>query len=128
MIIETGEVPVITVDKSNGVIRLLVSRCSASSAGEYIALSHVWVDGLGSTTQAGIPECQASRLGRLIHDASGGVDNAFWIDSLCIPEGKASRKKSIAMMKNIYRNASKVLVIDQTIRRCSGSASLEEIS
>ena len=128
MIIETGEIPVITVQESDDSVRLLVSRCSGSSAGEYIALSHVWVDGLGSTSQAGIPECQARRLGRLVHDASDGVNNAFWIDSLCIPTGKASRKKSIAMMKNIYRNADKVLVIDQTVRRCSKSASLEEIS
>lgn len=32
------------------------------------------------------------------------------------------------MMKSIYRYAIKVLVIDLTIRRCSKSASFEEIS
>ena len=31
-----------------------------SNAGPYVAISHVWADGLGSKTEVGLPKCQVA--------------------------------------------------------------------
>lgn len=94
---------------------------------DYIAISHVWVDGLGSTTEIGIPGCQARRLLRLGRKITQKADPRIWIDSLCIPAAKNVRKKAITLMADTYSNASTVLVIDKTIRQQKSSNSIQEL-
>ncbi|OCH91924.1 hypothetical protein OBBRIDRAFT_833835 [Obba rivulosa] len=69
----------------------------------YVAISHVWADGLGSTTEAGLPTCQLRRLSTLAHRLVTG--GAFWIDGL---------------------DAAVVLVIDSGVYSCSINAPSEE--
>lgn len=111
--IRKEQIPVISI--SNG------EKLATSIAGNtpYVAISHVWADGLGSTTEQGLYWCQAKRLARFASDAAG-LGTAFWVDSLCIPEAKEYRKEAIAMMKSVYQNATKVVVVDRSI--CQQSA------
>jgi len=75
-----GKIPVVHSILPNGEL----SSCDSSQTA-YMAISHVWADGLGSTTQKGLPTCQIKRLATITGQlVSGG---AFWIDSLCVPEG-----------------------------------------
>jgi hypothetical protein len=67
---------------------------------EFVAFSHVWSDGLGSTTEKGIPECQIQYLMETSHHAAG--TSMFWIDSLCIPKDRGTRKLAISMMSKTY--------------------------
>ncbi|KAI0651211.1 hypothetical protein C8Q79DRAFT_922032 [Trametes meyenii] len=111
-LLSEGVVPVIIYDKGQLHVR-------PSTAGPYVSLSHVWADGMGSTTDDGLPTCVVERvagLARGLLPESG----AFWLDSLCIPATGDMRKRAIKLMANTYRGAAKVLVIDQCIRaQCS---------
>ncbi|EMD32896.1 hypothetical protein CERSUDRAFT_98909 [Gelatoporia subvermispora B] len=121
-----NKIPIISIqtsgNTSNAPIRM---TCNTASYGiPYVAISHVWADGLGSTTERGLPQCQLRRLSRIAHQL---VDGGFiWIDALCVPKEQELRKRAIGVMGETYRKAAKVLVIDSGIRSCSIHASIED--
>ncbi|EMD39856.1 hypothetical protein CERSUDRAFT_92348 [Gelatoporia subvermispora B] len=98
--------------------------CLSSADTAYVAISHVWADGLGSTTEAGLPTCQLRRVSALAQQLVLG--GAFWMDALCVPQQKAMRKRAIGLMAQTYKDATVVLVLDSGIRTCSVNAPLEE--
>ncbi|EMD40983.1 hypothetical protein CERSUDRAFT_80629 [Gelatoporia subvermispora B] len=121
-----GEIPIISIhassDPDDAKLKMICS--TASSVQPYIAISHVWADGLGSTTGRGLPECQLRHLSQLAHQL---VDGGYlWLDALCVPEEKEYRSLAIGLMGQTYRKAAKVLVIDSGIGSCSIRASGEE--
>ena len=90
----------------------------------YIAVSHVWADGLGNANQNKIQLCQMRRL----HDALKTVEMyrtrakkmdrpagtyLFWIDTLCCPvRDQQARIRTISDMRKIYERADLVVVMD----------------
>ena len=88
----------------------------------FMAISHVWSDGLGSTTEIGLPLCQVEFIAKLSfaclepHSEHSSVSPAFWIDSLCVPSNKDSRKRAIRLMAETYKRAKEVVVLDSAIR------------
>ncbi|OJI97561.1 hypothetical protein ASPVEDRAFT_36982 [Aspergillus versicolor CBS 583.65] len=94
-----------------------------STETKYVAISHVWADGLGSTAEKGIPSCQVDAL--IAKTGQIEPNGAFWLDSLCVPNERAMRKKAIGLMAQTYRNAAVVLVLDSTIRSTSVTAARE---
>ncbi|KAI6150325.1 hypothetical protein BKA82DRAFT_999113 [Pisolithus tinctorius] len=114
-----GHIPVLRWDKAHH--KFLVGT---SSDNPYVAISHVWADGLGSTTEKGLPMCQ---IDALVFATQRFISTgAFWIDSLCVPEVRDLRKRAIGLMSKTYRDAQVVLVLDSGIRSCSISAPREE--
>ncbi|THU76391.1 hypothetical protein K435DRAFT_619067, partial [Dendrothele bispora CBS 962.96] len=111
-LLEQSEIPVIMISDSGITVR-------SASFGPYVAISHVWADGLGSTTEKGLPVCQVKRIASLVSRLI--PSGAFWIDSLCVPELRRLRKKAIRMMAQTYRQAHTVLVIDAGIIACPPS-------
>ncbi|KAI0674746.1 hypothetical protein C8Q78DRAFT_497756 [Trametes maxima] len=86
---------------------------------QYVAISHVWSDGMGSVTERGLPACVVARVADLAKSLLP-ESGAFWIDSLCVPSVRDMRKQAIRLMAQTYHDAAKVLVIDQCIRtQCS---------
>ncbi len=122
-------IPVLSIiDQGDGVKVSVTCRSMASpDAEDYIAISHVWVDGLGSTAEIGIPECQARRLLKLGQEVAQKPTPRLWIDSLCIPAATEVRKKAIILMADTYSNASTVLVIDKTIRQQKSSNTIQDL-
>ncbi|KAJ8080956.1 hypothetical protein PM082_017791 [Marasmius tenuissimus] len=118
--LRAGEIPVVRYDPT---VRQLLALPASSTTG-YVAISHVWADGLGSTTEVGLPLCQIKLLTSKVEDTRAG--NVFWMDSLCVPAEPELRKKAIRLMAKTYREASATLVFDSGIRHCSASAPLEE--
>ena len=116
-----GHIPTVVLEDG----RLVTCR---ADEGPYIAISHVWVDGLGSTTEAGLPTCQVERINAFVRSLLPDATRAaFWIDALCVPEDRNSRKHAIRTMAETYRGADGVLVLDAGIRTlCSSSRPLEE--
>ena len=113
--IDEGEIPVITLvtGADEGSVRLDVHRASEAP---YVAISHVWADGLGSTTEVGLPICQLRRLSSFASELRPGT--AFWTDGICVPEADKARKKAIGMMACTYREADAVLVLDGGLQLC----------
>ncbi|KAH6622268.1 hypothetical protein C7974DRAFT_219285 [Boeremia exigua] len=104
--ISHGHVPVVSLDPGG----LQVHKSSEIS---YVAISHVWADGLGSNSETGLPLYQLRRLDSLVSTLQQGA--AFWIDSLCIPGAQEPRKKAIKMMSRTYEAAERVLVLDSSL-------------
>ena len=119
--LQLGEIPVVQYGSMKN--ELLVLRASETS---YVAISHVWADGLGSTTEGGLPTCQIQDLSKKVKQIPSCDTGAFWMDSLCVPEKRELRKRAIGLMAKTYRDASATLVLDSGIRHCSVSAPLEE--
>ncbi|RPB12624.1 hypothetical protein P167DRAFT_545506 [Morchella conica CCBAS932] len=115
--------PVIRVVHNGVETRLEVS--ASSPRNPYVAFSHVWVDGLGSVSEKGIPTCQALRLSALAEEALG-PGAALWIDSLCIPETYVWRKRATTALNRTYREATAVVVVDQTIRKSQRGIDAED--
>jgi hypothetical protein len=88
-----------------------------------MVFSHVWSDGLGSTTEARIPKRQVEFLTKTFLRAAGTL--MFWIDSLCIPKICDTRKLAISMMSEIYRSTSAIVVLDRKIKQCDFKRSRE---
>ncbi|KAI0646164.1 hypothetical protein C8Q79DRAFT_650417 [Trametes meyenii] len=119
-LLSEGAVPVVVFDGS----RL---RVQSSDAGPYVAISHVWADGMGSTTEDGLPACVVERLSCMVASLLDIECGSFWIDSLCIPGQGKLRKRAIKLMASTYQDAAKVLVVDECIRNtCSKSLPFEE--
>lgn len=115
------EIPVITLadETHEGFVDLKVHK--ASSKVPYIAISHIWADGLGSTTETGLPACQLRRLASLVSKIRPGA--AFWTDGICIPKADDVRKKAIGMMAQTYSRAVAVLVLDGGLQLCDSTGS-----
>lgn len=112
----------------------------------YIAISHVWSDGLGNPKNNSLPACQLLRLTRILdeaymsrtsktmHDEMGETfkqvimqatsaltqDVAkmyFWCDTICCPTNdKSAHVLSLSIMPETYSKAEKVIVLDSYLQ------------
>lgn len=124
-ILDAGKIPVVQLSPKSNSLQLGAVDHDDSKA-DYIAFSHVWADGLGSSPEVGLPKCQISRL----HHLAGQrlkYGAWFWIDGLCVPSQQPFRGKAIEMMKTTYQNATGVIVLDNGLRSLSVSASALEV-
>ena len=99
-------------------------------SGPYIAISHVWSDGLGNTVANALPSCQLLRLRRLALGTSVDFHDevpAIWIDSLLVPVEKGKEKRmALSQLYDYYQRADNVLVLDSDLLKASRECSEEE--
>ena len=126
-ILESGSLPLLQIRPGNALSELSVEIVPSHSTSCYIALSHVWADGLGNPFQNSLPRCQLEFLHKIIQEYNvilnpgADQDMLLWIDTLCCPvePGKA-KNTALASMKKTYLEATRVLVLDTSLRtRCS---------
>lgn len=98
----------------------------------FVAISHVWSDGLGNPHANGMSRCQLLEISRLVQDLYSGGEPPipFWIDTLCCPvEPIEAKNLAISKMRYYYGRADQVLVLDRRLRRLNClSKSLLELS
>jgi hypothetical protein len=106
----------------------------------YVAISHVWADGLGNAFENGLPTCQlrmlqtyfaqiARHTSTLTAFTMGTTNTLFWMDTLCIPMQTAPpaipipenvledvKEKAIDTMNIVYSSSSHTLVLDAEMR------------
>lgn len=143
-IIERGKIPLLRI--SQGEEPGSVSLCleAHEAGGEYVAISHVWSDGMGNPHTNTLPLCQIRRVHQLLDELdrlTGSLElmnkarftalfrrcrrrisTPFWLDTLCMPVGKDhkdTRAQAITQMKEIYQHAYHVLVLDAELERTS---------
>ena len=87
-----------------------------------MALSYVWADGLGSTSENRLSMCQLQQLSALVSTLR--PDAAFWIDSICVPKAGHARKKAISMIARTYQDAEAYLVLDSSLQLMKSTGSL----
>ncbi|KAL9485392.1 hypothetical protein ACSS6W_004181 [Trichoderma asperelloides] len=90
----------------------------------YVALSHVWANGLGNPRANSLPRCQVKRVAQLIASLQGQVEAEqtehrvqyrIWIDTFCCPIELESKLIALERIAGVYRNAAHVLVLDATL-------------
>ena len=141
----SGGVPLIYVeaDESEEKLKLHVTRRKFSS--QYVAISHVWSDGMGNMHNNTLPMCQMRQLHRYLERLprisiserrtpyvpfTSKKSTLFWLDTLCIPVGAQFsdlRSKAINDMALVYATAMQVLVLDAELRQhpCEGTLANE---
>lgn len=139
-LLEKEEIPVLTLpgelkdgDEHSADIKLDVIPARASRG--FVAMSHVWSDGLGNTEENELPLCQLKRIYRLSSQVLAGhgmIDGPvhIWMDTLCVPvrdEDKHYRKLAITSMAKTYESAAFVLAIDSGLVQASRLDRLEEL-
>lgn len=117
--LECGYLPLITLGDDDKVT-LACTDLDSEDHADYIAISHVWSDGLGNPHGNSMPMCQLQRLKELIQyqehalypQKSNKQTTPLWIDTLCCPERQGETKKiAIKMMGETYRKAADTLVL-----------------
>ncbi|ROW09878.1 hypothetical protein VPNG_06298 [Cytospora leucostoma] len=98
----------------------------------YVAISHVWADGLGNPDVNALPECQVDRIISLVAGLQKAVDPEWdkrnrtpyrlWIDTLCCPVDLAGKTVALERIADVYRNATHVLVLDTSFTLLSTEA------
>jgi hypothetical protein len=128
-ILRENEIPIICLETLNGEPRLIVSASSKALPGDYIAISHVWADGLGGSTETGLNLCQVERLSRLCNSLKETSSTTrFWLDCLCIPRSDRDVYiQALVGIRDVYINASSVLVVDKIIEECTSCSSTENL-
>ena len=121
-ILQRGAIPGISVSRreADGGLTLQVVECTDSVG--YVAISHVWSDGMGNETSNALPQCQLERVFQHLANlrAAHETPMVFWMDTLCcpIPPDKG-RDLAISYMQRTYENASAGLVLDSSLEAAS---------
>jgi hypothetical protein len=88
----------------------------------YIALSHVWADGLGNPEANSLHRCKLDYLRSLVDcvkkwdpEFSSNAEEAplIWLDTLCCPaKDREGKQTAIEKIRLVYERAKHVLVLD----------------
>lgn len=106
---------------------------------KYVAISHVWSDGLGDENGSKVLACQYDRIVTLLSEVSsmdtmkdgdGKSDDEwspyFWLDTICVPHERAARRLACARMAASYECADSVLVLDAELQAWSYASATDE--
>ncbi|KAI1460214.1 hypothetical protein F4805DRAFT_19662 [Annulohypoxylon moriforme] len=119
-ILGQGEIPLIlSIDErdNDSKIRFIRAKPWVGNL-RYVAISHVWSDGLGNLEQNAIPRCQLLRLSSFVRNLPGAHAGIllFWFDTICVPPDLAdmpeTQRLALGQMRNTYVSAEVVLVLD----------------
>ena len=140
--LRSGRLPLLRLDEDVDFDKISIEVVPSSDSTFYVALSHIWADGLGNPTETALPRCQLKRVKALINNLDFDyVDSStllsypedaskllLWCDSLCCPvlslEGK---NMALRQMYRTYDEATVVLVLDQgLIAPRAGRKSVDE--
>lgn len=142
-ILQRGSIPLLHASVSNDNVRVEVVEYRAGM--EYVAISHIWSDGLGNQNHNWLPKCQIVHLVQAINsaqkgthegkantggDGSGTATALFWIDTICVPRADADitfRYMALARMTATYQDSGMVLVLDAELYHTRLGKNLEGI-
>ena len=131
--------PLLRLRKGSNLDEMSVEIVPSTAFTSYVALSHVWADGLGNYKATALPRCQLSRLKVLIdnlrHEYYRDMDHPedapemlLWCDTLCCPVASPEGKNmALKQMGRTYKDASVVLVLDRgLVKNRVGGMSVDE--
>ena len=128
--LKKGCLPLLRIKEEINLDKLSIEVVASTGSTSYVALSHVWADGLGNPSATALPRCQLSRLKGLIDnldfdysDMSVVLDQPedapemlLWCDTLCCPVmSKEAHSMALRQMYRTYDEASVVLVLDRSL-------------
>ncbi|KAL8687601.1 MAG: hypothetical protein Q9218_006274 [Villophora microphyllina] len=124
-ILSRGSLPLLRITPGPSPGKVGIDIVEATPTTSYVAMSHVWADGLGNPDSNSLPRCQlqflyettTSLVERQPH-ASTNQDICIWIDTLCCPiEPPEAKTMALNQIKTPYTRATHVLVLDSSLQR-----------
>lgn len=129
---KNGRAVIVSVDESNPASPLRKNEIDLSQPNEetrFIAISHVRAEGLGNSMDSLLPLCQIRLLQTYANNLEGTETTEhvlFWIDSLCVPSNKRTKKVAVRNLRQVFTQAWAVLVLDPTIMQSTSISTDEE--
>ena len=138
-ILRTKSLPLIRIKTGQTIGELTVDIVPSRPTSRYVALSHVWADGLGNPYANAMPSCQLSDIAKLVQElntAARSLDAQdhrvagkdveekeeellLWCDTLCCPvQSREAKNLALEYMYQTYQKATHVLVLDASLKRC----------
>ena len=129
-IVEKQQTPLLSLIKESSDLKIQVIPFHPGI--KYVAISHVWSDGMGNPDRNSLPLCQMQALDYFVSKARASPTDSdpayFWIDTICVPRyPDALRWTAIAAMRDTYRDADCVLVICRELATISLPPTPDEI-
>ena len=121
--LETGIPPVLAISLLHDPTpKFHLAFAPAVEEIRYVAISHVWADGLGNPHEQSLPLCQIRRLYHSVQalfDLSNDDIVYMWIDVMCCPSSAYPEAKAhvLSIMELIYTYADTIIVVDASLRR-----------
>lgn len=130
--LKLGALPLLRFRKCGaGIDSLSVEIVDSSAETPYVAISHVWADGLGNPVKNALPKCQLAQISEFSTNLGIAAVKSeetlpstpetsspllIWLDSLCCPVEPNGKALALAQMRRTYEEASYVLVLDASIQ------------
>jgi len=128
ILMEEGRIPLLRIGVGNSVDDTVVEVTGSTTETQYIAISHVWSDGMGNPHMTALPKCQLARLKEYAQKLKDSCDKLFttgetevliWLDTLCCPvEPLEAKKLALRKMRKTYQESTLVLVVDNSLTCC----------
>lgn len=123
-ILQAGSYPLLHITRDNNFGGLNVKLLASSPEVPFVAVSHVWADGLGNPRANSLPKCQLAALYEWVRQLLGCVSEAehveevfLWCDTMCCPRKPIeARRMAISCMHRVYQEAAYVLVLDKYLK------------
>lgn len=118
----TESFPVLTIDTSaDGTVSVQMETYEPGM--QYVALSHVWADGLGNPKSNALPSCQVSKVANSIAQLSQDLNGEnseppkyrVWVDTICCPVELEGKAIALDRITSVYENSTHVLVLDSSL-------------
>ena len=128
--LRTGCLPLLRLKEVTNSDEISIDVVASTDSTSYVALSHVWADGLGNPTATALPRCQLLRLKALIDNLNfeyldrsvtlerpeDAPEMLLWCDTLCCPVvSKEAQSMALRQMYRTYDEATVVLVLDRSL-------------
>jgi hypothetical protein len=121
ILLEGDKIPLLRL--VGGLQDMRVELVESTRNSKYVAISHVWADGLGNPYTNSLHRCKLLALRELVAEVakesnpeqdSGNTEvPLIWLDTLCCPAKDGDgKKKGIEKIYNVYQRAEHVLVLD----------------
>jgi hypothetical protein len=81
---------------------------------DFIAISHVFSQGMGNSKANALPRCQIEKLWEFIEELEPR-SSALWIDTISVPVSEEWKRLAISKLREVYSMAAKVLVVDRDL-------------
>lgn len=118
--LRNGPVPLVSSNVSQDLTESSLTILENSDYVDFVAISHVWAEGLGNPSANALHSCQIAHLIALANELPKDQYEKqvpIWIDSLCVPVSP-DELHSLAMqhMREPYQQAMHVLVLDSYLQ------------
>ena len=117
---ETALIRILQLGGSPGILKVRSQNGTVSyeivdvRGCDFIAISHVFSQGMGNSKANALPRCQIEKLWEFIEELEPR-SSALWIDTISVPVSDEWKRLAISKLREVYSTAAKVLVVDHDL-------------